>query len=197
MKLGPASLFAAALAFGIGATQVYASPLADPLPHPVGPITYTGPVELNGKNLNLTVEGTVQEIYSKVKDRTGVILKPVDLHKDDSKHKLRARARASINCHPQGGGAKVKSIREGASYLNGLHGKFRPLPRTCSRVSCSWDSGIFLCNDNDHKVSVPCKLVAEYTRDILDICASPDVVSLRGQEFDSDGWNVVVRESNC
>ncbi|OAL66741.1 small monomeric GTPase [Trichophyton rubrum] len=192
MKFTTASIFATAVSFGIGTTKVYASPLADTLPYPTGPLTYIGPVEVNGKNV--TLEGTVQEIYSQVKDLTGSILKPVDIPKDDPKHKLQTRSKVSLNCHPQGGGANLRPIRDGIRYLNGLQGKCIGVPRTCTRVSCSWKAGIFLCNDNMRTVYVPCKQIAEYAQDIVNVCVTnPEVSSLRGQEFDSDNWNVVIK----
>ncbi|EZF32346.1 hypothetical protein H109_07966 [Trichophyton interdigitale MR816] len=196
MKFSTTSIFAAAVAFGIGATKVYASPLADALPYPTGPLTYIGPVEVNGKDV--TLEGTVQEIYSQVKDLTGSTLKPVDIPKDDPKHKLQIRSKVSLNCHPQGGGATLRTIRDGIKYLNGLKGKCKAPPRTCTRVSCSWKAGIYLCNDNLHSVSVPCKQIAEYAQDIVNVCVTnPEVSSLRGQEFDSDNWNVVIKAGHC
>lgn len=41
----------------------------------------------------MTLEGTVQEIYSQVKDLTGSTLKPVDVPKDGPKHKLQTRSK--------------------------------------------------------------------------------------------------------
>jgi hypothetical protein len=55
------------------------------------------------------------------------------------------------------GPAKISSIREGISYLYGLNG--RPTngagPNACGRVSCSWNSGIWWCNNVSHASSLP------------------------------------------
>lgn len=47
-------------------------------------------------------------------------------------------------------------------------------------------------------VYVPCKQIAEYAQDIVNVCVTnPEVSSLRGQEFDSDNWNVVIKAGHC
>jgi len=47
------------------------------------------------------------------------------------------------------GPAKVDAILEGVQYLHRLGGipTLPPGPGTCSRISCSYDSAIFWCND--------------------------------------------------
>ncbi|KAK4173093.1 hypothetical protein QBC36DRAFT_336521 [Triangularia setosa] len=44
--------------------------------------------------------------------------------------------------------AEISNIKKGADYLYKRDGKARigPGPDHCDRVSCSWNSGIFLCN---------------------------------------------------
>ncbi|KAM5448777.1 hypothetical protein MaudCBS49596_005284 [Microsporum audouinii] len=179
----------------IGATQVYASPVSDPLPYPEGPLTYLGPVAPDGETVSL--KGTVQEIYAQAEGLAGSTLNPDDHSKNHPDRNIQARYKTSMNCYPQGDPASVKSIQEGIRYLNGLSGKCGGAARTCTRVSCSWKSGIFLCNDTTNTISIPCKQIADYAQDILDTCVSPQVVSVRGQVFDSGNFNVVVKKGSC
>jgi hypothetical protein len=45
-------------------------------------------------------------------------------------------------------------------------------PRVCSRISCSYDSGIWLCNDNAWHIQPSCTYLASYAEDIVSRCAS-------------------------
>jgi len=48
---------------------------------------------------------------------------------------------------------ETKRVREGVQYLRRVEGKPQrgPGPKSCGRVSCSWNAAIYWCND----VSVP------------------------------------------
>jgi len=52
--------------------------------------------------------------------------------------------------------ASLQRIKEGIDYLRGVPGKpvLGPGPGTCKRVSCSYNSAIYWCND----VSTECIL---------------------------------------
>ncbi|KAI0543070.1 hypothetical protein GGR58DRAFT_7818 [Xylaria digitata] len=98
--------------------------------------------------------------------------------------------------------ASVFHIRQGISYLHKIHGECTngPGPGNCSRVSCSYHSGIWFCNDNPHPMSVPCSTFGDRAWDIIQKCYSfgdfPDD-SVHGQIFDTDGWNVIVAGAHC
>lgn len=75
----------------------------------------------------------------------------------------------------------------------------------CTRVSCEYASGIYVCNDNDDAVRVPLGTVADYAQAVLD---DPDAGCnfvdksyegsgaarpvVWGQAFDVNGWLVLV-----
>ncbi|KAK2865017.1 hypothetical protein FQN49_003990 [Arthroderma sp. PD_2] len=173
-------------------------------------MTYVGPIKLGGKDV--TLNGTVQEIYSQIKDLTGSVLKPEDSHDHHSDRKLQTRSKIllrsnllmgikmikiSINCNPQGEHAKMRAIRDGIKYLKGLRGMCSTPGLNCYRVSCSYGSGIFICNDTSHTVEVSCRDLASYAQDIVDMCAGEYVGTAKGQEFDSAGFNVIVKKGNC
>ncbi|GAW12224.1 hypothetical protein ANO14919_015850 [Xylariales sp. No.14919] len=98
--------------------------------------------------------------------------------------------------------ASVFHIRQGIAYLHKIHGDCTngPGPGNCSRVSCSYHSGIWFCNDNPHPVSVPCSTFGDRAWDIIQKCyslgESPDDL-VHGQVFDTDGWNVIVAGADC
>ena len=74
----------------------------------------------------------------------------------------------------------------------------------CQRVSCSWASGIYLCNDSTEKwASPPCATIADYTQEIIDKCqwSAPDLFTsdklTQGELWDDGGWHVYVGHANC
>ncbi|KAI0391577.1 hypothetical protein F5Y17DRAFT_439955 [Xylariaceae sp. FL0594] len=98
--------------------------------------------------------------------------------------------------------ASVFHIQQGISYLRHIQGDctIGPGPGNCSRVSCSYDSGIWFCNDNPGEISVPCSAFGDKAEDIIIKCYSnahnphDDVY---GQNFDKAGWNVIVQGDTC
>ncbi|KAI1369555.1 hypothetical protein F5Y08DRAFT_334479 [Xylaria arbuscula] len=98
--------------------------------------------------------------------------------------------------------ASVFHIRQGISYLRKIHGDCvnGPGPGNCSRVSCSYRSGIWFCNDNPQPMSVPCSTFGDRAWDIIEKCYAygdfPDD-SVYGQVFDTAGWNVIVAGADC
>ncbi|KAI0431106.1 cytochrome c oxidase biogenesis protein Cmc1 like-domain-containing protein [Xylaria sp. FL1042] len=93
-------------------------------------------------------------------------------------------------------------IREGVNYLQRLGNRVMCAnsPQSCGRVSCSYKSGIYWCNDK----TVPsdaykCKMFGHYASVILDQCAiygtNPRVCgSLHDEEFD---LTAIVKGAPC
>ena len=52
-----------------------------------------------------------------------------------------------ITCNPNFGNANVGAIQDGINYLNQRGGTCVVESRSCSRISCSFNSAILLCND--------------------------------------------------
>ena len=110
-----------------------------------------------------------------------------------------------ILCDVGGTGVVVTDpIDEGIKYLHGISGdcKVDAGPRVCSRVSCSYSAAIWLCNDTKEDLWIPCSKVGDYAQDIRDKCwfnASPGapvwLPVVRGQEFDTENWNVILGSS--
>lgn len=109
---------------------------------------------------------------------------------------------ASTNkvCTDRWPAAKYTEIRNGIRYLRQLtSGKPAngPGPGACSRVSCSYKSAIYWCNDdNDRKELDSWEKVASNAEVVMHLCVwklDGGVYQTRGQLFDPDGWNVIVR----
>ncbi|KAJ8117440.1 hypothetical protein ONZ43_g4209 [Nemania bipapillata] len=98
--------------------------------------------------------------------------------------------------------ASVFHIRQGIAYLHKIHDNCigGPGPGNCSRVSCSYNSAIFFCNDNPYAISVPCSSFGDRAWEIIEKCyAFGDFPtdSVQGQVFDAAGWNVIVAGTIC
>ncbi|RDL38352.1 uncharacterized protein BP5553_02692 [Venustampulla echinocandica] len=172
------------------------------LPYPLVPFQYNG--ILGGHNVQLN--GTIQDIYAQMKE----------LHPDfELEHAIQSRAEASnltthdiantfdYYCCPVPGHkwqwALGPHILDGIKYLKGID-ICDVGASSCVRIGCSWNSAIYLCNDNRFKITPMCNYIASYAKDLIDKCSEyPPVHTFLtcGQEFDTDGYNVIVREDRC
>ncbi|KAH6644906.1 hypothetical protein BKA67DRAFT_586439 [Truncatella angustata] len=74
-------------------------------------------------------------------------------------------------------------------------------PRVCTQLVCE-DPGVAVwekiwpqCNDLDHELQIDCETVADYAQDIKDRCDNSPLTAAsdtQGQEFDIEGWSVIV-----
>ncbi|CAP73396.1 uncharacterized protein PODANS_2_7765 [Podospora anserina S mat+] len=92
--------------------------------------------------------------------------------------------------------AEIKNIQIGRDYLNGLPGKAKIAGgKHCDRVSCSYNSAIFYCNDDDNEKEVEWERLAEFTSLLLDKCGDKSVV--KGRVFDRPNWHTEVQGEAC
>ncbi|KAI3337804.1 hypothetical protein F4824DRAFT_489063 [Ustulina deusta] len=160
-------------------------------------ITWTGRIEEDGDIMSFT--GTsLQHIEAQIRD-----LKP-DFSWSGAVEPGASSVEGDILCdlpwNPPF--ASAFHIRQGISYLRKIHGDCTngPGPANCGRVSCSYRSGIFFCNDNPYPTSVPCSTFGDRAWDIVQKCYSFGhfpIDSVHGQVFDTDGWNVIVAGADC
>jgi hypothetical protein len=86
----------------------------------------------------------------------------------------------------------------GIEYLRGISGNCRAPPRSCSRVSCSWGSAIYYCNDNAGEFWVPCRSLGDIAASIVTECADQfNNGRTHGQAFNVQNWNVIVAAGEC
>ncbi|OTA52106.1 hypothetical protein K449DRAFT_427368 [Hypoxylon sp. EC38] len=109
---------------------------------------------------------------------------------------LSTRAKHHLSCDPNNiWWAQAFRIQEGIDYLRGKTGTCSMVagPRVCTRISCSYKSAIWWCNDNDYPIQEDCSVWSDYAQDILDNCQTNDASSrVRGQEFSTNDWNIMV-----
>ncbi|ERS97289.1 uncharacterized protein SPSK_02784 [Sporothrix schenckii 1099-18] len=75
----------------------------------------------------------------------------------------------------------------------------------CTRLTCSDNASIWLCNDNDFAVSIPCELIADNAVQLLIECQTTTYAggntwssTVRGQIFSNDHkWNVIIDHNSC
>ncbi|KAL0945013.1 uncharacterized protein CTRU02_202900 [Colletotrichum truncatum] len=88
-----------------------------------------------------------------------------------------------------------------------------PGPRVCARVSCSNGAGIWLCNDKTVQVNRRCGNIPDYVYSIFSQCKEyvwagqcpirgcsypePGWWYFRGQQFDTENFNVIVGKASC
>ncbi|KAK6355789.1 hypothetical protein TWF718_000171 [Orbilia javanica] len=91
-------------------------------------------------------------------------------------------------------------LGDGVSHLRRLGNQLCGTPaNSCSRVSCSWYSAIYLCSDRNDPVGVPCNRIADAAESIANVCQKPGLwwQPARGHLSDTDGYTIVVRGDGC
>lgn len=109
----------------------------------------------------------------------------------------------SINCKVDYDGARTSKIWDGICYLRRLNTdppKNGPGPGNCGRVSCSWKSAIYWCNDNLEEKELTWKQIGDGANSVLHggcITGRSTYQRVKGQAFFKDNWNVLVRGDDC
>ncbi|KAL4962766.1 uncharacterized protein BDV14DRAFT_99136 [Aspergillus stella-maris] len=100
--------------------------------------------------------------------------------------------------------ARYKPISNGIKYLRGVSGRpvAGPGPGNCARVSCSYDSAIWWCNDaKESKTLNSFGSIADGAQYVLNNCVLPSTGGtyppVNGQVFHKTHWNVIVRGASC
>ncbi|EAW14558.1 uncharacterized protein ACLA_075980 [Aspergillus clavatus NRRL 1] len=146
-------------------------------------------------------KGTVQDVYAQLKDINPEFeneFPPVN-STDSSVHVVDRYTVQSHFCQGRWSGCSWSRIQQGISYLNGVPGRPSngPGPGNCGRVSCSYNSAIYWCNDNNYQYTLNGFYdIASGANYIGQTCLiNSDTTS--GQIFYTDNWNVVVRGDSC
>ncbi|PNY24504.1 Uncharacterized protein TCAP_05560 [Tolypocladium capitatum] len=93
------------------------------------------------------------------------------------------------------------AYKDSLTYLGKHPGRphMPPGPRACSRVSCSYNTGVYICNDTPtDKYLISWGSVVDGLQYIWAKCVAGILVDMQGgQVFHSTNWNVILRETNC
>ncbi|KAI1320861.1 hypothetical protein F5Y16DRAFT_405454 [Xylariaceae sp. FL0255] len=100
------------------------------------------------------------------------------------------------------GAGELIRIQQGITYLRSLSGTCTngPGPGNCGRISCSWSSAIYWCNDNPTDFTYPCSGFADYAQIICNDCTfrtGKNNKIVWGQAFDDRRFNVLVGSDDC
>ncbi|KAM5475898.1 hypothetical protein MauCBS54593_000580 [Microsporum audouinii] len=189
-----ATVFASVLAAlsGVGA---YEAPLAG-----YGIQTITWEVKTSPNGPTVALNGTVEEVHHqllKINPNYEAEFGTIDRKKEHARD-IHALGKRNVDCGRFRECSRQRIV-EGIAHLYQVPGRPSngPGPGNCGRVSCSYDSAIWWCNDNRETKTLPGFYnIAEGAQVILNTC-NPGGNYVSGQEFHSDNWNVIVQYSQC
>lgn len=111
----------------------------------------------------LHMNGTAEKVYSELitlnpRFDSDFLAARDEEEEDSNEVSLEARDKCSrdwslVRCNTNRGSGKTEAIKDGISYLRKIGGKpsLPAGPAKCGRVSCSYASAIFWCNDNKRR----------------------------------------------
>ncbi|KAI7309610.1 hypothetical protein KC315_g12920 [Hortaea werneckii] len=201
MKLSVIQLLAAAnaLAYGSPLTEVDSVPEG----YEIVPAKWTGEI-VPGEG-PVTLEGCVESLREQILKINPDYFKNQDKTSASSTLAARTiggcRGRAigkNVQCGVPYGTVHGSDISSGLVYLSNIGGCMTLGGKQCSRVSCSYNSGIFACNDNSDTVQAPFSLISDIGGDMFGQCAGfDDGADFTAQAFTDEGWNVLMKRQSC
>ncbi|KAI1269082.1 hypothetical protein F5Y18DRAFT_176142 [Xylariaceae sp. FL1019] len=194
--------------------------LVDTVPagYAVGEINWTMPIVEGGPEH--IFQGTAQQVFAQVNDKRQELgLPSLDTPLDDTvtasngtdpvlsaRTDIKSRTFSNSICgNPQSDAATKATILEGVRYLEKLKSRCSNLPKTCGRISCSYNSAIWWCNDNNGVSEYACSDFAPLALHVADECCWLRRGSSRrykywmtsGSAFDDRNFHVDVRHARC
>ncbi|KAM7202260.1 hypothetical protein V8F33_002977 [Rhypophila sp. PSN 637] len=152
----------------------------------------------NGTIVNIT--GPVEKVYDELKRINAISITSLpEAPANIDNITLSQDLSQAINCVGPWETANVGRIREGISHLKGVPGKpaNSPGPGSCGRVSCSYQSAIWWCNDNKFTKTLDSfGAIGDCAQTIIDAC-HPTNDKIVGQNFKDGNWNCIIRRDNC
>ncbi|MCJ1316818.1 hypothetical protein MMC15_002139 [Xylographa vitiligo] len=165
--------------------------------------TWVGPITPGGPNVNIT--GQLQDVHKKILEMNP-LYDPKDFgHLNDGHGNITNVAKRNAivppNCNVPYPAARTDFIDTCILWAEGTPGAMciPPGPRVCLVMTGNDDAigcnTIYVCNDNSYEICPQSAYLAgNYAQRIVDGCtySSNGVSYVRGQEFDTDGYNVIV-----
>lgn len=93
-------------------------------------------------------------------------------------------------------GASDYSIQIGMGYLYNLNADCVVAARSCARISCGYNGGIYWCNDTYDTFVQGSRWLRQHVLTIIADCGKPDD-KICGQNFDAGGYNIIVHSDSC
>ncbi|KID98437.1 hypothetical protein MAJ_05620, partial [Metarhizium majus ARSEF 297] len=201
MKFSVTSVVTAILAVvnGLPSTP---SPELDAL-NVIGGVTWTGEV-LPGRNV--TFRGTIQEVQAQILAENPDYF---SAHENETsiEHETHLQKRWELKQPPDCSYGHFMRRIYAIQFINQLKGygggeatcgappRRGPGLGGCSRVACNWGSQMWLCNDNDYHLDLPCTEVASALFELSNVCYTVQQggdTETQGQLFTTDNWNVII-----
>ncbi|KAL2824483.1 hypothetical protein BDW59DRAFT_162370 [Aspergillus cavernicola] len=99
-------------------------------------------------------------------------------------------------CHDGVVNGRKDQLRDGIDYLRSIGGTPEEAPNTCGRVSCSYNTAIYWCNNNDETHYLRSyATIADGAQWLLDTCGGDG--SPGGEVYTPDNWGVRVVVDAC
>ncbi|KAI0803876.1 hypothetical protein GGR55DRAFT_691468 [Xylaria sp. FL0064] len=163
-----------------------------PSGYKIEPMTWRGVVDKGGSELsfNGTIDEVTQQIQAVKKDFTW------EGHRRD--------LGTSLICGVGGEnslGPLTPNVEDSGNKLSKMSGacSVGAGPKVCAVLVCTRNAAVWLCNDNSQSIAPSCSSLASYVADIVGKCGQDYYHGsryCRGQEFDSDNFNVIVGWKN-
>ncbi|KAM7192419.1 hypothetical protein V8F20_008879 [Naviculisporaceae sp. PSN 640] len=152
----------------------------------------------NGTLLNIT--GTVQKVYEVLKEINPDLVKGVNTTTALPPSLLQGAQNDEYDCNPIGTlSANYGAIIDGVHYLAGVPGKpvQGPGPKSCGRVSCSYNSAITWCNDGKNtKTLNSLEMIADCAQILCLHCYIKEE-QCKGVRYEPGDWNCRIYRDEC
>ncbi|KAH6971082.1 hypothetical protein BKA56DRAFT_661032 [Ilyonectria sp. MPI-CAGE-AT-0026] len=100
-----------------------------------------------------------------------------------------------------GGAGDQNALIDGIDYLNQKWGDavWVVEPNSCKRVSCSWNSAIWVCSDAKDTLQAKTKDVTALATLIIDNCIENTLMAIwtHGRAYHNQDWNVILGKDKC
>ncbi|KAK0666396.1 hypothetical protein QBC41DRAFT_150349 [Cercophora samala] len=172
------------------------------------PVQWNLPINLEdptGKQV--TVTGTIQEAIAKMDASFPGWHKSFEDHVRNVNNSAPNLASALVepetwDCNVPGEDQSNYRINQGVEYLRSLSGKAVNNPGKCGRVSCSYHTGIYWCNEDTVDMELEWGKIADGAKSIIHFCQEEDdkgVYKSKGIGHWKDKYSVRVQEDwdNC
>ncbi|KAI0159841.1 hypothetical protein GGR57DRAFT_500161 [Xylariaceae sp. FL1272] len=192
--------------------------LVDSVPegYTIADITWTMPIVEGGPEH--TFQGTAQQVFAQVNDKRkqlGLLVlddssldDDIEAASNETESALSARSDIESRSYTKSickvaapSEAGKRAILDGVKYLNKLKSRCAmDGPKKCGRISCSYESAIWWCNDNHGVSEYPCSEFGPLAQQVVDHCSYlpfHNEWKTWGQAFDSRNFNVVCGYAAC
>ncbi|KAK4197250.1 hypothetical protein QBC40DRAFT_181512 [Triangularia verruculosa] len=174
------------------------------------PISWNLPVKLDDPTgATVTVTGTIEEAIAQMEASYPgwnatfqAQLPPIPADDGDGASLVSTAGLedpAKYDCNVDYKKATTLTIVWGINYLRGVPGtaKNGPGPNNCGRVSCSWNSAIYWCNDNDDDKELQWNDIADAASATKNKCKYNRGHDVKGRGSMKENWNVLIRGDDC